>query len=300
MSKLLFTGASGFLGKNIISRLEEGGNLISTIGNIAGDYVCDLSVDIPILKEKFDIVLHAAGKAHTLPKSELEKQLFFEINFQGTKNLCSALEKSGIPETFIFISTVSVYGVESGSNINEDHPLNGSSPYALSKIKAEDYLFEWCNKHNVNLNILRPSLIAGYNPNGNLGAMIHGIKTGKYMRIGNGDARKSVLMAEDIAILIPLLEKNNGIYNICDSYNPSFAEIEKLLCSQLGKSEPFSIPYWLAKSMAFAGDILGDKAPINSNKLKKIIQPLTFDNSKAIRELGWNPMDVISNFKIKK
>jgi nucleoside-diphosphate-sugar epimerase len=300
MNKLLFTGASGFLGENIIPKLEERGYSISTLGNNKGDYVCDLSGCIPILKEKFDIILHAAGKAHTLPKTEKEKQLFFEINFQGTKNLCYALEKSGIPETFVFISTVSVYGVESGININENHQLNGNSPYALSKIMAEDFLFEWCNRHNVNLNILRPSLIAGFNPNGNLGAMIQGIERGRYLRIGDGGARKSILMADDIAVLIPLLEKNNGVYNLCDNYNPSFAEIERIICKQLDKLEPQSIPLWVAKSIAFAGDVLGSRAPINSNKLKKIIQPLTFDNSKAVKELGWKPIDVISNFKIKK
>ena len=72
---------------------------------------------------------------------------------------------------------------------------------------AEEYLQEWCHNHNVILGILRPSLIAGPNPPGNLGAMIKGIESGKYFSIGGGKVRKSVLMVEDIARLVPLLTK---------------------------------------------------------------------------------------------
>lgn len=255
--------------------------------------------DVPKLNIKYDVVLHAAGKAHSIPKTEEEKQLFFDVNLQGTKNLCTALENSGIPKAFIFISTVAVYGRDSGENITEEHPLNGTTPYALSKIKAEKYLEGWCAMYNVKLSILRPSLIAGPNPPGNLGAMIHGIKTNKYLSIAGGKARKSVLMVQDIANLLPMLIEKGGIYNVCDSYQPSFRELEMVMCKQLNKKAPISIPYWLAKSMAVMGDCLGAKAPINSLKLRKITSSLTFSNEKAVRELGWKPMNVLENFRIE-
>lgn len=234
-----------------------------------------------------------------MPKTEEEKQAFFDVNLQGTKNLCTALEQSGIPKSFIFISTVAVYGRDSGENITEEYPLNGTTPYALSKIKAEKYLEEWCAMHNVKLSILRPSLIAGPNPPGNLGAMIHGIKSGKYLSIAGGKAQKSVLMVQDIANLVPLLIEKGGIYNVCDSYQPSFRELEMVICKQLNKKLPLSIPYWFAKSMAVFGDCLGEKTPINSLKLRKITHSLTFSNEKAMRELGWKPMNVLKNFRIE-
>ena len=165
--------------------------------------------------------------------------------------------------------------------------MNGTTPYALSKIKAEKYLEEWCAMHNVKLSILRPSLIAGPNPPGNLGAMIHGIKSGKYLRV------------QDIANLVPLLIEKGGIYNVCDSYQPSFRELEMVICKQLNKKLPLSIPYWFAKSMAVFGDCFGEKAPINSLKLRKITHSLTFSNEKAMRELGWKPMNVLKNFRIE-
>ena len=273
---------------------------VETIGLTSqDDYIVNLAAEIPKLAGKYDVILHVAGKAHSLPKTEAEKRLFFDVNLQGTKNLCTALEQSGIPKSFIFISTVAVYGCDSGENITEEYPLNGTTPYALSKIKAEKYLEEWCAMHNVKLSILRPSLIAGPNPPGNLGAMIHGIENGKYLSIAGGKARKSVLMVQDIANLLPMLIEKGGIYNVCDSYQPSFRELEMVICKQLNKKLPLSIPYWFAKSMAVLGDCFGENTPINSLKLRKITNSLTFSNEKAVRELGWKPMNVLKNFRIE-
>ena len=296
---LLFTGASGFLGSNIIQLLNGAYNIISVGLSPQDTYLVDIATDIPTFTDAFDVVFHAAGKAHSVPKTEAEKRLFFDVNLQGTKNLCTALERSGIPKAFIFISTVAVYGCDSGENITEEHPLNGTTPYALSKINAEKYLEGWCAKHNVTLSILRPSLIAGPNPPGNLGAMIHGIENGKYLSIAGGKARKSVLMVQDIANLLPMLIEKGGIYNVCDSYQPSFRELEMVICKQLNKKLPLSIPYWFAKSMAVLGDCFGENTPINSLKLRKITNSLTFSNEKAVRELGWKPMNVLKNFRIE-
>ncbi len=295
---LLFTGASGFLGINILELLRQR-YLITTVGLTAIDNIqCNIAEEIPELSEKYDIVLHAAGKAHSVPKTEAESKVFFDVNLLGTKHLCAALENTGLPKSFIFISTVAVYGIETGENITEDYPLNGTSPYALSKIQAEQFLKEWCGINNVTLTILRPSLIAGPNPPGNLGAMIKGISTGKYLSIGGGKARKSVLMVQDIANLIPLVADKGGVYNVCDSHHPSFRELEELICKQLNKSSVISVPFYIAKLLAIVGDLLGKYAPINSDKLSKITKSLTFSNEKAKKELAWESIDVIKNFKI--
>lgn len=298
MMKLLFTGASGFLGNHVRPILEKTYQVV-TIGLTSEDnYTVNIAKEVPELKEYCEIVLHAAGKAHVVPRTEEEKKAFYDVNLQGTKNLCTALEKAGIPRSFIFISTVAVYGCDFGELITEEHPLNGTTPYAKSKILAERFLQDWCNRHGVILSIIRPSLIAGPNPPGNLGAMIHGISTGRYLSIAGGKARKSVLMVQDIANLVPLLAEKGGIYNVCDSNQPSFRDLETVICKQLNKSLPLSIPFWIAKLLALAGDCLGNKAPINSLKLKKITESLTFSNEKIMNELNWKPLNVLDNFNI--
>lgn len=51
--------------------------------------------------------------------------------------------------------------------------------------------------------------------------------------------------------------------------------------------------------MARIGDLIGNKAPINSKKLNKIIFDLTFDDSKAVKAFGWNPTPVLEGFQIQ-
>lgn len=299
MKSLLFTGASGFLGNNILPILKER-YTVTTLGHLpADDITINLAKETPSLPQHFDNVLHAAGKAHVVPKTQVEEKMFYDINFEGTKNLCLALEKVGVPKSFIFISTVAVYGCETGKLITEEHPRNGTTPYAKSKMMAEDFLKEWCNRNNVVLTILRPSLLAGVNPPGNLGDMIRGIKQGFYLNIAGGKVQKSILMADDIAVLVDLAKDKGGIYNVCDTDQPSFGELSFLIAKQLGKKKPISIPYWIAKCLAIVGDYLGRRAPINSLRLSKLTQSLTFSNEKAVNNLEWEPLKVVDHFKIQ-
>lgn len=299
MKSLLFTGATGFLGSNVLPLLKEKYEVETLARGKNSTFNVNLVTDEIRLNKKYDIVLHAAGKAHVTPRTKAEEKLFYDINFEGTKKLCSALELVGVPKSFVFISTVAVYGCDIGEMITEEHQLNGDSSYAKSKIMAEEFLQEWCSKKNVVLTILRPSLIAGKNPPGNLGAMIRGIKNGKYLSIAGGISRKSVMMACDIAKVLPLCEEKGGVFNICDDSYPSFHQLELLISKQLGKKPPMNIPYWFANCLAHVGNLLGKNAPINSVRLEKIVKSLTFSNVKIKKELGFVPTDVLSNFIIK-
>lgn len=298
MEKLLFTGGTGFLGKNVMPLLKEKYE-VTTCGITPDDMIkANFVSDIPELPEKYDIVLHACGKAHVVPKTEAEKKAFFDVNYQGTVNLCKGLEKVGLPKALVFISTVAVYGCDFGDMITEDHSLDGETPYAKSKIMAEEYLTEWCKNHNVVLGILRPSLLAGKNAPGNLGSMVKGVKKGYYMNIAGGKVIKSILMADDIARILPLVAEKGGVYNVCDTFQPTFGQISESVAKQLGKGKPINIPYWMAWCMAKVGDLLGNKAPINSYKLEKMTKSLTFSNEKARKELGWEPLDVLENYRV--
>lgn len=299
MESLLFTGASGFLGNNILPLLKRNYE-VTTLGHLPVDNITvNLAKDVPSLPHQFDVVLHAAGKAHVIPKTPEEEKLFYDINYEGTKNLCMSFQNVGVPKSLIFISSVAVYGCETGNLIREDHPRNGVTPYAKSKILAEDYLMAWCKANGVILTILRPSLLAGVNPPGNLGDMVRGIDKGFYFNIAGGTVKKSILMADDIAILLDLCKNKGGIYNVCDTEQPSFGDLSAIIAKQLGKRKPFSIPYWIAKSCALVGDCMGRRAPINSQRLSKLTQSLTFSNEIAVSELGWNPLKVLEYFKIR-
>lgn len=300
MQTLLFTGGTGYLGHNIMPILVKDFD-VTTIGITDKDMLkANLANEVPELPQRYDVVLHAAGKAHTYPKTEAEKQAFFDVNYKGTIHLCDALEKVGVPKALVFISTMAVYGSDGSTCVTEEAPLKGSSPYAKSKLMAEEYLIEWCEKNNVRLGILRPSLLAGPNPPGNLGAMIKGIRSGRYLSIGHGKARKSFLMVYDIGNVIPKLVEVGGIYNICDAVSISYRDLEIIISRQLNKRPPVSIPLWIAKILAKIGDFLGNKAPINSVKLDKLTRTSVYSSAKIQTALNWCPLSVLDNFKIEE
>lgn len=298
MEKLLFSGASGFLGHNIRPLLSKEYE-ITTIGITNQDnIISDLTKNVPTLPEKYDVILHAAGKAHTYPKNKEEVKSFYDVNYVGTINLCKALEEAGLPKSFIFISTLDVYGLSVGENIDETYTLQPTTHYAISKLKAEEFLIKWAKEKGIILGILRPSLMTGPNPPGNLKSMINGIRKGYYVNIEGGHTRKSLMMIYDIAHLVTKIENIGGIYNVCDNRHPSYKELSLCISNQLGKKyNSISIPYWLAWCMAKIGDIICF-LPIDSHRLEQLTKSNTYSNEKAKKTLGWEPMDVIANFKI--
>lgn len=293
MKRSLLTGATGFLGQQLL--LELGSETLRLGRSPANHIRCDLSVDIPELPP-VGTVIHNAGKAHSVPKTPSEAEVFFQVNEQGTLHLLKALEAHP-PHQFIFISTVSVYGREEGEDLDESHPLNGDTPYARSKIRAEAAVQSWCEARGVPWVILRLPLIAGPNPPGNLGAIQRAIARGRYFRITGNEARKSMVLAEDVARLIPRLNDKTGIYNLTDGLHPTFADIEDAIAGALNKRIPLSLPPGLVKAIARAGDgiaNLGLPFPLTTGRLQKMTATLTFSDEKARRELGWRPRAVIS------
>ena len=294
--KILLTGASGFLGA-VIKKVLHAHEMI-TLGRSGQDINVDLSKKIPVLP-CVDMVIHAAGKAHIVPKTDDERADFFNVNVAGTKNLLEGFVGQPMPRSFIFISSVAVYGLSEGTMIREDFPLNATDPYGRSKIEAEKIVSEWATKNNIVLTILRLPLIAAPSPPGNLGAMIKGIAKGYYFNVKGNDAKKSIVLAADVAAIIPQAADIGGTYNLTDNYHPSFSEMSYLIADQLKKSRPTLISYGLILVLAKIGNLFGPNMPLTNNKLKKIISTLTFDDSSAVEKLGWRPRRVLDEFRIR-
>lgn len=314
---LLLTGASGFLGRNIIGRLGQCYS-VTTLGRSATcDIVADLAAGVPTLTGQFDVVVHAAGKAHELPGKENDDD-FRRVNVGGTANLCRALEETGLPKAFVFISSVAVYGEEAGANVAEDHPLDGTSAYARSKIEAEAIVTDWCARHGLPLAILRPALIVGPHATGNMEAMIRGIRRGFYVNVAGGKALRSIVAAADMAEVILKAIGRNDIYNICEQRQRTVAEIARRIADLTGRRHLPSLPLWLARAAALPGDLLNTlpnrkpnahptrhpnshlrRWPLDSYRLRKLTESLTFDSTKARRDLQWHPLDALATLSLQ-
>ncbi|WP_334058744.1 NAD-dependent epimerase/dehydratase family protein [Polaribacter sp. P097] len=287
MGKVLLTGFSGFLGSTILNFLEsENYEIIKAGRNKESDIQFNLLKDT-LPKVDVDYVIHVAGKAHVIPKTELEKEAFFKVNFIGTKNLVDGLNLKKL-KTFIFISSVAVYGVDSGELIEENHPLKGNTPYALSKIKAEELLIDFGKRNNIKIVILRLPLITGKNPVGNLSSIIKAIQKGYYFRIGKGEAKRSLISALDVANVIPHLLNLNGVYNYTDCHHPEIAEIDSAIAREYNKKIR-KLPKIILKVIGKFGDII-PLFPFNSNKFEKLTSTLTFSNRKILKKINYRPL----------
>jgi nucleoside-diphosphate-sugar epimerase len=196
----------------------------------------------------------------------------------------------------VFISTVAVYGDGPKNMVSESEKPNPSGPYAVSKLKAEEYLINWCRQKHISLLILRLPLIAGPNPPGNLGKMIKALKSKRYLRIGGGKAKRSIVSATDVALFISQNYLTNGIYNLTDQEDPSFKEIESYICNKLGIKEPWNLNIYLAKFLGTIGNLYS-KSPINTLVIAKMTDSITFSSSKASKNLNWRPNSALEAIK---
>tara|TARA_R110001606_G_scaffold237731_1_gene385756 strand:+ start:50 stop:931 length:882 start_codon:yes stop_codon:yes gene_type:complete len=292
MKKVLLTGFSGFLGNTILDFLEYNKYEVVKVGrNNKADIKCDLSLD-KLPNVEVDYVIHVAGKAHVIPKTDIEKDEFFKVNYNGTKNLLTGLNLVKL-KTIIFISTVAVYGKETGELINETAPLLGVTPYSLSKIKAEEILIKFGAKNNIKVVVLRLPLITGKNPVGNLSGLSNAIQKGYYFRIGKGDAQRSIISAKDVAKVIPELLNLNGIYNYTDCTHPTIAQIDTVIANKYNKKIK-KLPKFLLELISKIGDIIR-VFPFNSSKFEKLTKTLTFSNKKILQHIKFKPINGLSD-----
>lgn len=266
---ILLTGHSGYLGSYL--RNSYNSNKLFKLGRSSdSNIICDLSREVPNISsiENINCVIHAAGKAHSIPRNELQRNEFFIVNERGTANLLAGLESSGsIPKQFVFISTVAVYGE--------------MTPYAESKLNAENLVLGWCKKVGCNALILRLPLIFGFGAPGNLGAMERAIKKGYYFGVGSGLAKRSVVFIEDIIDLIEgLTGDESGIHNIV-SKDMSYLEVESIFAERYNKKIR-RVPSSLVRRLAKIGDQI-PFFPINSYRLEKLETSLTFEGSSLLK-----------------
>jgi len=302
MKRILITGSTGFLGEKLVDYFESE-NEIFTLSNINVNsksdrhLVVDLTNEVPDFSNSFDTIIHAAGLAHFIPKTDQEIKKFYDVNFEGTKNLVEGFSKIGNPKQFIFISTVSVYGLEIGVNITENNELNAVDPYGKSKILAEKFLSDWANKNNVILTILRPTLIFGTTAPGNLQSMEKAIRKGYYFRIGTGAVKRSSIHIDDIGPIIKKLFSISGIYNLCSDQQLTIADFENYYMRLINKKRIIVIPKKVAYLLALIGNLIElitkKEFIFNTRKYNKLTNDLSFSNSKLLYKIDHSFIEIL-------
>jgi UDP-glucose 4-epimerase len=258
MSKsVLVTGAAGFIGSHLIDALlEKGhrvigidnfrtGNLANLRGAMSNDRFDFLKQDIcdnrflNSFDDEIDLIFHLAAISSVKLSIENSK-LVNHVNVSGTINVLE-LARHSKTSKLIFTSSAAVYGNPGISPIPESTLLQSLSPYAASKIAAEQYTTAYSNSYGIDSTILR--LFNIYGPrqayseySGVISIFINRMLNGDVLKIeGDGEQTRSFVYVKDLvdALLIAaeIDKASNKIINISGDIPISVLDITKYLNS---------------------------------------------------------------------
>lgn len=287
--RLLITGVTGFIGKNILRFIEsEYRNnyeiiILSSSKNtvyktvLHKDYIFSKNDFLEKDIEKIDVVLHIGAFT---PKSGAEANNIEQSNsnISSTKYLLDNLPN--IPSKFIFLSTIDVYG-KIETTISEDSLTNPLSMYGWSKLYCEKMLENWAMQNNTIVQILRVGHIYGKGEEAYkkvIPVSIQKLKNGESPEIfGAGEEKRSFLHVDDVCSLIMKsisLPKYEGVINLCSSNSHTIKDIVKMLV-----------------------DISGKDININYVKTENKGIDFVFDTSKMNQLLGYEKVDIRDGLK---
>jgi nucleoside-diphosphate-sugar epimerase len=284
---IYLTGASGFVGKNLISYFK---NKIEIKKHVRDSEF--------LIKEK--TVIHLAGKAHDL-KNISNKDEYYKVNTELTKQIFDSFLTSD-SSVFIYISSVKAVADSVVGILNEDYVPNPKTHYGKSKLLAESYILSQKIPSNKRVYILRPCMIHGPNNKGNLNLLYSFVSKGIPYPFGKYLNRRSFVSVDNLCFIVNELIDNksieSGIYNIADDESLSTADLVTLMSEVLGKRNLiFKVPKLFINFIAKVGDFL--PIPINSERLQKLTQNYEVSNVK-IKNAIKKELPLSSNEGIKK
>lgn len=272
--KIVITGASGFVGQNLSSYLQDNKHV-----------VCPLSLRDTQWKENFpqegEALVHLAGKAHDTSNTSKEQE-YYQINRDLTIDLFQHFLKTDIRDFFYFSSVKAVADSVDGT-LYEDIKGKPLTAYGKSKFEAEQYLLKQDLPVGKRLFIIRPCMIHGPGNKGNLNLLYKVVKKGVPWPLASFQNERSFLSIDNLnyliekMILVTALE--SGIYNFADDGTLSTNELIKLIAGVLNSKERlWHIPIGIIEAGVKLGDIL--PLPLNSERLKKLTESYVVSNSK--------------------
>ncbi len=276
---LLITGATGFVGQNLIRYLANAGVTISPL-SLRGHW----QQQVPA---QYNAVIHLAGKAHDV-KNTSDADEYFKVNTELTKELFDLFLLSNARD-FIYFSSVKAAADTVVDVLYEDVIPAPATPYGQSKQQAEAYLLSKPLPAGKRLFIIRPCMIHGPGNKGNLNLLYKFVMKGIPYPLAAFRNKRSYLSIDNLNFVVKtILERPavpSGIYNLADDDVVSTNELVTIIGSVLGRKQRLmAVPKGLLKAMARVGDVL--RLPLNSEKLKKLTENYVVSNNKIKKALG--------------
>lgn len=292
-SKVLVTGANGFLGSSLCTTLQQTdyevievvrrspkknqfsiGELSGFTGPISALHGCD-------------VVVHCAARVHVLREESLNPlDAFSVVNVHGTLNLAHQAVDAGV-RRFVYVSSVGVNGAETFSSAFREVDIPAPhSPYALSKYEAEISLRELASKTGLDFVIIRPPLIYGPSAPGNFGSLIQWLSCGVPLPLGAIDNRRSYVSLDNLIDLILTCIRHpaaaNQTFLVSDGEDLSTTDLLRRMGQALGR--PARLLPVSTALLKFGAAMVG-----KPELAQRLCGNLQIDVSKARQLLGWTP-----------
>jgi len=289
--KVLVTGGAGFIGSHVVDALIEAGHEVAVVDNLwregggrmentspqAQFYEVDVGhtthLDEVFWHERPEVVYHLAAQ-HSVSASTRMPSYDAMVNVVAMVNLLEMCTLYGVRKV-IFASTSAVYGTVQQMPLWEETPTHPESPYGVSKLAAEHYLYCWRKMYGIDYTILRYANVYGprQDPSGEAGVIAifaNHILRGEPVRIdGDGEQAKDYVYVEDVARanLLALTQGSGGTY-----------------CIGTGYTTPVR---WLYEELT---NIIGREVEVtHAPRRPGDVRLFAYDYSLAEQELGWRP-----------
>lgn len=224
MKRILITGANSYIGTSFEMYMEQFGE----------EYQIDtISLRDDLWKKtdfsKYDSLIHLAAIVHVKEKNE---DLYYKINRDLAYETAKKAKEEGVKQ-FIFFSSMSVFGVDSGI-ISEKTIPNPKTPYGKSKLAAEELISE-LGSSDFKVCILRPPMIYGKESKGNYSLLV------KYSKLfyffPDSRNKRSMISIDNLLVFIKLLidDKVSGFFHPQNKEYVNTAIMMKLIRKKINK-----------------------------------------------------------------
>lgn len=303
MSKILVTGANGFVGSSLCETLHgRNVDFVAAVRN--ADMNGQISVgglgpdtDWTAALEGCDVVIHLAARVHVMNDSANDPLAAFRaVNVDATLNLARQALAKGI-KRFVFISSIKVNGEETTTHpftaFDEPAPID---PYGQSKLEAEIALQELGNATGLEVVIVRPPLVYGPGVRANFRRLMQLVKTGLPLPLGAIHNRRSMVAVDNLVDLLILCASHPAavgqIFLVSDDRDVGISELLRMLAAAMDKrSLLLPLPAGLLASTVA---VFGKSAVAN-----RLLGSLQVDIDHTKSTLQWQP-PVSMEFALKK
>jgi len=303
--KILITGATGFVGRSLVSHLiakkfdvqalvrQSCDFPLSVEQVVAGDFaelsMGESSTSLRDTLSGVDVVVHTAARVHVMNDDAFDPLVAFrKTNRDATLILARLAADYGV-KRFIFISSVKVNGemTKRGDSFRPIDVYVPKDPYGLSKYEAEQSLFSLATETDMEVVIIRPPLVYGPGVRANFASMMKWINQGVPLPFGAINNQRSLVALDNlVSFIIHCIDHPNAAnqtFLISDGEDVSTTELLRKVAKAFGKGA-WLIPVPVSW-MTFVAKLLGKEDVTN-----RLFGSLQIDSSKSHELLGWQPV----------